>query len=142
MPRKPPIGALAVTGDDIHVVPTSGEHKASPECWCCPRVEDGQPSAQGGRIWVHNVVEPARCVVGLRATTCAAGQKQHASSVLIGDDSELDAADLIALIEAGRQYFMVPPEGSSAHDAYIKTGLPLIIQVVQCPDCGVRVLFA
>jgi hypothetical protein len=37
---------------------------------------------------------------------------------------------------------MIPPEGAPAYEAWQRTGLPLIVQVRPCPDCGEKVPFA
>lgn len=47
---------IDITGSplDQHVVPIEDvEHRASPECPCLPRVDDGVSAANGGRVWIH-----------------------------------------------------------------------------------------
>jgi len=41
-----------IPNHDQHVMPVSGEHRASPECWCKPRIEHTD-TVNEGRIWVH-----------------------------------------------------------------------------------------
>ena len=67
---------------------------------------------------------------------------QHASALQLADGSEIGSDDALALIDVGAVFYMIPPPGASAYDAYKATGLPLLLQTRACPDCGKRVLFA
>lgn len=40
--------------NDQHVIPVGdGDHRASPDCPCGPRVDDGVPHKSGARVWIH-----------------------------------------------------------------------------------------
>lgn len=81
-------------------------------------------------------------VIGARREPCAASERQHSSALAIDDGSLLYSSDVIALIDAGAVFSMKPPPGAPAHAAHAATGLDLIVQVVECPECGKKVLFA
>lgn len=69
----------------------------------------------------------------------------HHSAVKLTDGSVEDAGTVIAAIDDPAvhvHYTMIPPEGAPAYLAWQETGLPLELQVRDCPDCGERVLFA
>lgn len=70
------------------------------------------------------------------------GTRSHATGLVLDSDVRLDEVSAIALIYAGRVLYMIPPPGAPARAAYEATGLFLILQVTECPDCGRRVLFA
>lgn len=79
-------------------------------------------------------------IVAVRAERI--GGHEHNVEVRLADGSERLAEDVIAAIEAGDVYTMRPPEGAPAYAAHQRTGLPLLVQVRQCPDCNEKVLFA
>lgn len=91
---------------------------------------------------------PNHQVVAARRALCISGNgtwgdTEHTVMVKLGDDSELAAEDLIALIEAGAFYHMIPPTGAPAYEAHLRSGgLPLLLQVRTCEHCGKKVLFA
>lgn len=40
--------------NDQHVIPVGdGDHRASQDCSCGPRVDDGVPHPSGARVWIH-----------------------------------------------------------------------------------------
>lgn len=66
----------------------------------------------------------------------------HVDGVVLADESKLTASDAIAMIDAGRVLYMLPPVGAPAHAASVALGARLLLQVHECEHCGVRVLFA
>lgn len=87
--------------------------------------------------------ESSTKVVGVRTMKCLGNPEgNHVLQVKLENEDVLDFEDIISLMDAGRSYFMIPPEGAPAHIAYSATGLPLIFQIRNCPDCKERVLFA
>ena len=88
-------------------------------------------------------IEPNQHVIGiLPPVDCPKGGRAHVGGLHLASGDDLDAPDAIDLMDAGRNYFMLPPPGAPAHEAHVETGLPLILQTVACPACGERVLFA
>jgi hypothetical protein len=90
-------------------------------------------------------VDPNHQVVAVRPEYCngAGPARKHTVFVRLGDGSDVTAEDLIALIEAGAAYHMIPPEGAPAYEAHLASGgLPLILQVRVCDLCFKKVLFA
>ncbi len=81
-------------------------------------------------------------VVAIRTRRCEHGDSVHVDGVKLDNDSTVLAADVIAIIKAGGVFSMIPPSGSPAHAAHVATGLPLLLQVRECEDCGEEVLFA
>jgi len=82
-------------------------------------------------------------VVGISdVQSCANSDRRHVGAVVLADDSVVSADDAIALIDAGGVLAMTPPPGAPAHAAHLATGLDLLLQVIECPACGKRVLFA
>jgi hypothetical protein len=54
-PRRPRNWAKIadqLMSNDLHVHPLRGEHTASPDCWCYPRIIYTDP-ANGVRVWTH-----------------------------------------------------------------------------------------
>jgi len=78
-------------------------------------------------------------VVAIRTRRCEHGDSVHVDGVKLDNDSTVLAADVIAIIKAGGAFTMTPPPGAPAH---VATGLPLLLQVRECEDCGEEVLFA
>jgi hypothetical protein len=88
-------------------------------------------------------VDSKHQVVAARPEACPGGDRRHVVLVKLADGSDVVAEDLIALIEAGAAYHMIPPEGAPAYEAHIASGgLPLILQVRECELCKKKVLFA
>lgn len=71
------------------------------------------------------------------------GGHTHVGAVKLENGTVEDAADVIrAINEHEAHYTMIPPEGAPAYQAWQETGLPLLLQTCQCPDCIEQVLFA
>lgn len=71
------------------------------------------------------------------------GGHTHIEKVKLANGDVVEAADMIAAIDAHKaHYVMRPPEGAPAYQAHQETGLPLLVQTRDCPDCAERVLFA
>jgi len=72
----------------------------------------------------------------------------HPEKVMFAGTSEqtgrIVAADIVAAeIDEGKLvYWMIPPEGAPAYEAWKATGLPLMLQTRTCDKCHKRVLFA
>ena len=82
-------------------------------------------------------------IVGQRPERCKSGDGQHSIRVKLSDGTVQDAAEVIAAIDSHTaHYVMRPVEGTPAYQAHQETGLKLLLQVRDCPDCGERVLFA
>lgn len=82
-----------------------------------------------------------RRIVAIRKEPVAG--HEHVTKVKLADDTVEDVADVIrAIDEHDAHYTMTPPEGAPAHEAHLETGLPLLVQVIRCPDCNERILFA
>lgn len=82
-------------------------------------------------------------IVGVRAEPCSESEEfQHIIRFKLASDDEINAEDLVDLIDAGGEYWMIPSPHAPAYDAHVATGLPLILQTRECPGCGRRVLFA
>lgn len=95
-----------------------------------PPATDDQP-----HLHVVGIIEPREC------PTMAS--RQHVSGVVLADETLLTASDAIAMIDAGRVLYMLPPAGSPAHAASQVLGCGrLLLQVRECEHCGNRVLFA
>ncbi len=85
---------------------------------------------------------PPTKVVAIRTRNCPKGEIKHVSILFLDGGGEVGEHDAMFLMDAGRDYFMIPPPGSPAHAAHVKTGLPLLLQTRVCPQCSERVLFA
>jgi len=87
---------------------------------------------------------PEKRIYATHREPCSANPELlHHTQVKLADDVRETAADVIAAIDAHEaHYVMYPPEGAPAYRAHQETGLPLIVQVRECPDCGEQVLFA
>lgn len=71
------------------------------------------------------------------------GGHTHITDVKLADGSTERATRLIAAInDHEAHYTMIPPEGTPAYQAWQESGLPLLVQTRQCPDCNEEVLFA
>lgn len=82
-------------------------------------------------------------VIKVRKFLCASNNEvRHTIRVRLKDGSDISSEDLMSLMDAGRDYFMIPPEGAPAYEAYKVTGAPLILQTRVCEHCQQRVLFA
>lgn len=81
-------------------------------------------------------IPPDRELVAVSQFLCADDRTYHVNAVKLANAVELSADNLVALIDAGRQYFMKPPPHLAA------LGLPLIVQTKMCDHCGKRVPFA
>lgn len=67
----------------------------------------------------------------------------HIGSVKLADDTIETSETVIAAIrDHTAHYTMIPPEGAPAYEAFKETGLPLLIQIRQCPDCNAETIFA
>jgi len=92
-------------------------------------------------------IESNRHVIAARRAPCAANAGiEHVTSLKLEDGSQIEHDDVRALIDAGRQYFMRAPSTMRAVDAdgsvMSVAGMPLILQVGECPDCKERRVFA
>jgi hypothetical protein len=71
------------------------------------------------------------------------GGHEHVIAVKLADGRMQTKAFVIGMIEQhAAHYTMRPPEGAPAYAAHQETGLPLLLQVRLCPDCGEKTLFA
>lgn len=70
------------------------------------------------------------------------GGHVHITMLKLDDDTQIPAAEVVRQIDAHEaHYTMIPPPGSAAYEAFMETGLPLLLQVRQCPDCTERVVW-
>jgi hypothetical protein len=82
-----------------------------------------------------------REIVAIR--TAEARGHTHIVAVKLRDGTVEHAADAVRAIAAHHaRYVMRPPEGAPAYRAHQETGLPLLVQIRSCPDCGDDMLFA
>lgn len=92
-------------------------------------------------------IDANRHVVAIKTAECATTTGLfHLSAVKLADNTEIARDDLVALVEAGRKYFVEAPghmklvtEDGSVHSA---AGMPILVQVRICADCGQKVPFA
>lgn len=86
---------------------------------------------------------PDTRVSAVRTASCPGRGEDHVTSVKTADGSDLMAALVMDLMDAGRRFFVsgLPP-GAPAYEVQVITGLPLLIQTRMCPACGERILFA
>ena len=89
-------------------------------------------------------VDPNHQVVAVRPEVCRGDDdRKHPVLVRLGDGSDVTAEDLMALIDAGAAYHMIPPQGAPAYEGHLASGgLPLILQTRTCELCKKKVLFA
>jgi hypothetical protein len=80
-------------------------------------------------------------VVGITGSR-ECGNIVHVTGLVLANDSRISDEDAVSMIDAGRVLFMVPPPGTPARPVYEATGLPFILQTMDCPDCRRRVVFA
>jgi hypothetical protein len=87
---------------------------------------------------------PELRIVATHREPCPANpEKLHHMVVLLTDGAKVKAAEVIKAIEAHTAHYIIhPPEGAPAYEAHQRTGLPLVVQVIECPDCCEKVLFA
>lgn len=95
-----------------------------------PAPSDDQP-----HLHVIGIIKPIECPT--------VASVQHVSGVVLTDETRLTASDAIAMLDAGRVLYMLPPSGAPAHAASEALGgARLLLQVRECEHCGNRVLFA
>lgn len=85
---------------------------------------------------------PDKEIVAVRMIPCTPQNGEHIDRIRLADGGELSNDDAIALMDAGKRFFMIPPPGAPAHEMHVLTGKPLLVQTRPCPSCGKRVLFA
>lgn len=81
-------------------------------------------------------------IVAVHQEPCPKDGRKHVTHVKLADDSELTSSKVMILMDVGKRFFMIPPPGAPAYEAYRATGLPLLVQTRTCSQCGERVLFA
>lgn len=91
-----------------------------------------------------DTTNPKTRVVAIRVVDCPKDEDTaHVDRIRLENGDELSSEDTIALMDAGRNFFMIPPPGAPAYEAHIASGgLPLIIQTKACEHCQERILFA
>jgi hypothetical protein len=95
-----------------------------------PQATDDQP-----HLRVVGITDPQGCPV--------VASVHHVAGVVLADETRLTASDAIAMVDAGRVLYMLPPSGAPAHEASEALGgARLLLQVRECEHCGNRVLFA
>lgn len=80
-------------------------------------------------------------VVAIRSEEVAG--HRHIVAVKLANGNEMTAAEVMKEIDMhNAHYTMRPPEGSPAYHEHQRTGLPLLVGIRDCPDCGAQVLYA
>lgn len=92
-------------------------------------------TADQPHLHVIGIIDPREC------PTIAS--VHHVAGVVLADETHLTASDAIAMLDAGRVLYMLPPSGAPAHEASKALGgARLVLQVRECKHCGERNLFA
>ena len=88
-------------------------------------------TADAPHLHVVGIIDPRMCA-----------ETEHVRGLVLSDETRLSDVNAIALIDAGRVLYMLPPPGAPAHAASQALGAPLLLQVRTCEHCNTRVLFA